>query len=304
MQLTLQPTAQLAVRAAARPARTPRSARRAVRVYAEKSAPAASEVDENIGEYCSLDKDGRRPDHELTTAEKEQLFLEAMAAFYYDEKPVLSDTEFDNLKQELQWEGSKVVVLTKEEKRLLEAKLAFKKGKPIMSDEQYEALKASLAGASVFALPREGPSCTLGKPDTPRGQKLAQAQADWLKMAALAVPPPLVIAGLLLGADLLTGANLLHLPGTVGIVVWGGLVVPTVYVLANAVSSFMFKDAVILKANCPNCGEPNLSSYFGDILTVAGSRDKNTVVCPCCASKLEFDAKNRSVLVAEAAPSS
>lgn len=33
-------------------------------------------------------------------------------AFYYDQEPVLSDSEFDNLKQELQWEGSKVVVLT------------------------------------------------------------------------------------------------------------------------------------------------------------------------------------------------
>lgn len=132
-------------------------------------------MDDNIAAYCSLDKDGRRPDHELTLQEKEQLFIEAMAvsraafhalhparsrslacdgligtrrvlvvgpadvvpppprqrrnaerawslprascapplqAFYYDQEPVLSDSEFDNLKQELQWEGSKVVVLT------------------------------------------------------------------------------------------------------------------------------------------------------------------------------------------------
>lgn len=79
------------------------------------------------------------------------------------------------------------------EKRLLEAKLAYKKGKPIMPDEQYDALKASLAGSSVFALPREGPACTLGQPGTPRGQKQAEAQPDWLKMAALAIPPPLLV---------------------------------------------------------------------------------------------------------------
>ncbi len=40
------------------------------------------------------------------------LHLSSLQAFYYDEKPTLTDAEFDNLKQELQWEGSKVVVLT------------------------------------------------------------------------------------------------------------------------------------------------------------------------------------------------
>ena len=32
-------------------------------------------------------------------------------SFYYDEKPLLSNEEFDNLKEELLWEGSKVAVL-------------------------------------------------------------------------------------------------------------------------------------------------------------------------------------------------
>lgn len=32
-------------------------------------------------------------------------------SYYYDGKPMMNDQEFENLKQELQWEGSKVVVL-------------------------------------------------------------------------------------------------------------------------------------------------------------------------------------------------
>ncbi len=45
----------------------------------EPASPSAADVvDENIGEYCSLDKGGKRPQRELTTGEKEQLFLEAM----------------------------------------------------------------------------------------------------------------------------------------------------------------------------------------------------------------------------------
>lgn len=37
-------------------------------------------------------------------------------------------------------------------------------GRPIMTDAEYDALKKSLAGSSVYTLPREGPVCTLGKP--------------------------------------------------------------------------------------------------------------------------------------------
>ena len=32
-------------------------------------------------------------------------------SFYYDDKPMLSNEEFDNLKEELLWEGSRVAVL-------------------------------------------------------------------------------------------------------------------------------------------------------------------------------------------------
>lgn len=56
-----------------------------------------------------------------------------------------------------------------------------------------------------------------------------------------------------------------------------------------------------LQAPCPNCGTVN-TTYFGDILTVAGNRDKNTLTCPCCESKLEFDAQRREVSGRPAAP--
>jgi len=32
-------------------------------------------------------------------------------SFYYDDKPTLSNEEFDNLKEELLWAGSKVAIL-------------------------------------------------------------------------------------------------------------------------------------------------------------------------------------------------
>ena len=49
-----------------------------------------------------------------------------------------------------------------------------------------------------------------------------------------------------------------------------------------------------MQAKCPNCGAEN-TSFFGDILGVQGSRDKNTVDCSSCKSKLTFDALDREV---------
>ena len=47
----------------------------------------------------------------MTLGEKEQQFLEALSAFYYDGTASISDAEFDLLKDELVWSGSKVAVL-------------------------------------------------------------------------------------------------------------------------------------------------------------------------------------------------
>jgi hypothetical protein len=35
-----------------------------------------------------------------------------MQSFYYDEEPIMTNDEFDLLKEELLWEGSKVAILT------------------------------------------------------------------------------------------------------------------------------------------------------------------------------------------------
>ena len=44
----------------------------------EALSPRAEVVDENIGAYCSLDKNAQRPTRELTLQEKEEVFIEAM----------------------------------------------------------------------------------------------------------------------------------------------------------------------------------------------------------------------------------
>uniref|UniRef100_A0A453MKR2 Uncharacterized protein n=1 Tax=Aegilops tauschii subsp. strangulata TaxID=200361 RepID=A0A453MKR2_AEGTS len=69
---------------------------------------------------------------------------EPCRSFYYDQKAIMSNEEFDNLKEELMWEGSSVVMLSADEQRLLEASMAYIAGNPIMSDAEFDELKLRL----------------------------------------------------------------------------------------------------------------------------------------------------------------
>ncbi|XP_057513887.1 PGR5-like protein 1B, chloroplastic [Actinidia eriantha] len=99
-------------------------------------------VDSKILEYCSIDKKEKK-----SLGELEQEFLQALQAFYYEGKAVMSNEEFDNLKEELMWEGSSVChakyrlkppPLRSAEQKFLEASMAYVAGKPILSDEEYD----------------------------------------------------------------------------------------------------------------------------------------------------------------------
>ncbi|BAT06345.1 Os08g0526300 [Oryza sativa Japonica Group] len=72
----------------------------------------------------------------------------------------MSNEEFDNLKEELMWEGSSVVMLSPDEQRLLEASMAYVAGNPIMTDAEFDELKLRLRkeGSEIV---QEGPRCSL-----------------------------------------------------------------------------------------------------------------------------------------------
>jgi hypothetical protein len=247
----------------------------------------------NVNAYCSLDDMGLKPVAQMSLGEKEQAFLEAMSAFYYDGKASISDEEFDLLKDELLWSGSKVAILSSDEKRFLEASIAYNKGKPIMSNEDYDVLKTKLK-KSNSSIAMQGARCSL------RSRTMYNdAQVDYLRMVALNVPAALIVLLGLFSIDDLTGfevTRLVELPEPFGVIVVWGVVLPAVYILSNAITNLVFKDALVLKAACPSCGTENVT-YFGDILTVSGSRNSNIVDCPNCKAKLDFDADKRQVRV-------
>mmetsp|Transcript_6365 Transcript_6365/g.23530 ORF Transcript_6365/g.23530 Transcript_6365/m.23530 type:complete len:336 (+) Transcript_6365:157-1164(+) len=265
-------------------------ARRTVQVMSmaepKEEVKEVKETDENILAYCSLDQ------RERSLGEKEVEFLEAMRSFYFDGKPAMSNAEFDNLKEELIWEGSNVVVLSPLEQRFLEASMSYRDGSPVLTDEEYDALKMELKeqGSPVAIF---GPRCSL------RTRRVfSDASPDYLRLFLLNTPAALLaVAGLFLLDDL-TGFRItyeLELPEPYGFLFAWGLYIPFCFGIANLLTSKLLgPNAVILKGQCPECGA-EISSFFGDILTVKGNKEENNVQCQSCKSSLVVNRARREI---------
>lgn len=256
--------------------------------------PLASVDDAYVNPFCSIDEKGQRK-APMTLGEKEQAFLEALSSFYYEGQAAMSNEEFDNLKDELVWSGSKVAVLSTDELRFLEAQIASNKGRAVMTDADFDALKLKLRRENSI-ITAEGPRCSL------RSRKMySTATVDYLKLTAINIPAALVVLGGVFSIDDLTGfeiTKIIELPEPIGIIALWGFLLPTVYVLASSLTNVVFKDALILKAPCPSCGTVN-TTYFGDILTVAGNRKTSTIPCSNCKAPMEFNAELREVVGGE-----
>ena len=61
-------------------------------------------------EYCVVDPESGELIR-LTVAEKERIFLDALQSYYATGRQMLKDDEFDLLKEDLQWNGSDMVVM-------------------------------------------------------------------------------------------------------------------------------------------------------------------------------------------------
>uniref|UniRef100_J3MS42 PGR5-like protein 1A, chloroplastic n=2 Tax=Oryza brachyantha TaxID=4533 RepID=J3MS42_ORYBR len=249
-------------------------------------------VDTNVLPYCSINRKEKK-----TIGEMEQEFLQALQAFYYDKKAVMSNEEFDNLKEELMWEGSSVVMLSPDEQRLLEASMAYVAGNPIMTDAEFDELKLRLRkeGSEIV---QEGPRCSL------RSRKVySDLTVDYFKMFLLNVPAAVVALTLFFFLDDLTGFEityLLELPEPFSFIFTWFAALPLIFWVAQAITSAIVKDFLILKGPCPNCGNENLS-FFGTILSVPSGGASNSVKCANCGSSLVYDSASRLITLPETA---
>lgn len=246
--------------------------------------------DGKILQYCSIDKKGKK-----SLGEMEQDFLQALQAFYYEGKAIMSNEEFDNLKEELMWQGSSVVMLSSDEQKFLEASLAYVSGNPILSDEEFDKLKIKLKteGSEIVV---EGPRCSL------RSRKVySDLSVDYLKMFLLNVPATVVALGLFFFLDDLTGFEityLLELPEPFSFLFTWFAAVPLIVWLALTLTNAIVKDILILKGPCPNCGTEN-GSFFGTILSIPSGGTSNSLKCSNCSTELVYDSKTRLITLPE-----
>lgn len=205
----------------------------------------------------------------------------------------MSNEEFDNLKEELMWEGSSVVMLSSDEQKFLEASMAYVSGKQIMSNEEFDQLKLRLKqdGSDIV---QEGPRCSL------RSRKVySDLTIDYFKMFLLYVPAAVVALALFFFLDDLTGFEityLMELPEPFSFIFTWFAAVPLIVWISQAITNFIVKDFLILKGPCPNCGTENIS-FFGTILSISSGGTKNTVKCSNCVTELEYDSRARLITV-------
>ncbi|KAL0039052.1 hypothetical protein WJX77_006412 [Trebouxia sp. C0004] len=156
-------------------------------------------------------------------------------SFYFEDRPALTNADFDNLKEELLWQGSKVAVLTRTQSRFLQASMAAV-NKPIISDEEYDELKAKLRNKNSKVV-QQGPRCSF---------KSRAMYNDWtpdyLKMTALNIPAALVTLLALFSVDDITGfqiTNLVELPEQYGIIFLWGAVFPALFIFVASITNFV-----------------------------------------------------------------
>lgn len=194
-------------------------------------------------------------------------------SYYATGRQLLSDSDFDLLKEDLQWSGSAMAQLNRREAQYLAAMQAYLKGTPMMSDADFDKLKRELMEAgSRFAVSTE-PKCYI---DT--GICKVTMQPDFFRTNLLYLPLGVILtlAWLGLGYEILAPLAKLN---PLSLLALGA---PIIYLGTKKLNEeFVFQNFLIAFGPCPSCEAEN-RVYFGDILGVEGFGAEANVKCPKC----------------------
>jgi hypothetical protein len=82
------------------------------------------------------------------------MYFDALYAYYQTGESLLNNDDYEELKENLTWEGSSVATMTKKEAMFVNAVAAAKRGMPIMDDEEYASLKKDLRAQGSWVVSR------------------------------------------------------------------------------------------------------------------------------------------------------
>jgi hypothetical protein len=86
---------------------------------------------------------------------KEMIYFEALHAYYQAGSSMLDDDDYNELKDNLTWEGSAVPNMRANEALFVTAVAAARRGEPILDDDEYTKLKATLKKDGSWVTNRE-----------------------------------------------------------------------------------------------------------------------------------------------------
>ena len=197
---------------------------------------------------------------------------------------MLSDEEFDLLKEDLTWSGSSLVVMNRKEAKYLAAVQDYLKGTPSLSDAEFDQLKAELREeGSQFAVQTE-PQCYI---DT--GICKVTLVEDAFKRNLLYLPAGLTLFTLWLGFSYELIEPLIRI-NPIFLALAGS---PFIYSGSRYITEeLLFRDFKVARGPCPSCNFDN-TVYFGDILGVEGFGAEASVKCPNC--KTEFTVQRNTL---------
>lgn len=246
-------------------------------IYDENSGGFSEQAAELLcrEEFCAIDENTGKP-FVLTVEEKERIFTDALQAYYFDGRETLNDRDFDQLKEDLMWEGSPLAILSRDETKFLTGMSSYLKGKPTMSDEEFDELKKKLkANGSQIAVSKE-PKCFI---DT------GICSVTWSKDVVRQAVSYLPLAVVMTVVWSVLAFELTPLRYVNPIVT---LILGTPFILATTVffsENFFYKNPLVASGVCPECGAEN-RIFFGDVLGVEGLKDEGKIKCESCKTEL------------------
>jgi len=262
-----------------------RAGARCVRAKAARwGAPARRSclrMQESSGEEFSLPDPKTGAKIKPSLRQKEDIFVDAMYS-YYAGKPLLNDDDFNALKEDLTWQGSRVVSLSRDELRFMEAARSFARDEPIMSDDEYDALKKRLKDMGSFVALQTEPKCSLVTQTC-----WSDCVEDTTRKTVLYLPA----AGICALVWAVVSYELTPLKYTNPLLsVFIGI--PIIVAFARFATEVVLPEPLILRGKCPGCSTDQ-RVYFGDIATVPGFKDVADIKCSSCSAQLSLDRNQR-----------
>lgn len=229
-------------------------------------------------EFCVVDNDTGGLIR-LTVEEKERIFLDALQSYYFNNKQTLSDEEFDLLKEDLSWSGSKVVSMNRNEAKYLTAVQDYLKGTPSMADEEFDALKEELrTEKSSFAVSNE-PKCYIDS-----GICKVTLKHDDFRNNLLYLPAGVLLSLAWLGVGFEVIEPFVRLNPII-LALLGAF--PVIRGTKYITDEVVFTNNDIVYGQCPGCSD-EIRVYFGDVLGVEGFSDIATIKCKSCKDNVSI----------------